>query len=702
MSGQSEIIMKQFLFAATVAAFFVSHARANETAPTSSTRLTPPVSVPTVQTPTVSAPSAVDIQSVAARVKPALVRIHVVESGVDEGREERSESFGSGAIISSDGYVVTNHHVAGEAVWLSCTLSDKREIEAKLVGTDPLSDIAVIKLASSGAPYPVASWGDSSALRVGDAVLALGSPYALSQSVTAGIVANTELVQSKIGSDFNLDGENVGSIVRWIGHDALIQPGNSGGPLVNLAGEIVGINEVDLGLSGAIPGNLAREVATQIIAKGRVERAFTGLDLQPRLDDDTRPSGVLVGGVWPGSPAQKAGIKAGDLLISADNRVLDAKFAEQLPIVNLQLGRLPIVQASSVKIERGGQTLTLSMTPILRVRNRSQQREIKGWGLAASDITDVMAKEYRLQNTDGVLVWGVQDGAPAGSAKPPVEEADVIVKVSAQSVKTLADLRTITAKIAHSEEGTPTLVEVLRHGERVLLVVNLNPQPSDDTSTEVAKSYFPVSTQVVTRQLAQILKLPASVRGVRITQVHPDSVAQKAGLRVGDILTRLDSDPIEASQPEDNEVFAAMIRQYPVGATARVSILRAGKTFVVPINLPRAPKAERELTIFKDENFGISLRDVTYSDRLKGNSAPGENGALITSVQSGSWSALAGLKTGDIVQKIGIAPVSNMNQARTILRGLEKSRPKRVVFFVTRGVRTLFVEAQTDWALQTP
>jgi serine protease Do len=684
--------MKHFILAIAMAALPVNIARADESAP-SSTRL--PIANAAAQ-----APSSADIQSVAARVKPSLVRIHVVESSVNGGREQRSESFGSGAIISSDGYVVTNHHVAGDALWLRCTLSDRREVEAKLIGTDPLSDIAVIKLEASGAPYPTASWGDSSTLRVGDPVLALGSPLALSQSVTAGIVANTELVQSKISSEFNLDGENVGSIVRWIGHDALIQPGNSGGPLVNLSGEIIGINEVSMGLSGAIPGNLAREVTTQIIALGYVERAFTGLDLQPRLDEDKRESGVLVGGVWPGSPAEKAGIKPGDLLLSANAQALNAQFAEQLPLVNLQLGRLPIANASTVTLRRGEQTLDLSLSPVLRQRNLSQQREIKGWGLGASDITDVMAKEYRLSSTEGVLVWSVQDGGPAGSAKPPLEEADVIVSVAGKPINNLQTLRDITSKIARVEDGTPTLVEVRRHGERVLLVVNVNSDPSDDTSVEVATSYFPVSTQVVTRQLAQALKLPSATQGVRITQIHPDSAAQKAGFRVGDIITRLDNDKVEAVQPEDNEVFAAMIRQYKIGSTAKVAVLRNGKPMTISMSLPRAPKAERELAVYRDENFGLSLRDVTYSDRLKQNAAPDANGALVTSVQSGSWAALAGLQANDIIHKIDGTTVRNMSEARAILRAMEKSRPRHAVFFVTRNVRTLYVEAQTDWAVQ--
>jgi S1-C subfamily serine protease len=204
----------------------------------------------------------------------------------------------------------------------------------------------------------------------------------------------------------------------------------------------------------------------------------------------------------------------------------------------------------------------------------------------------------------------------------------------------------------------------------------------------------------VTQQLAQTLKLPAGTQGVRITRVHPDSVAQKAGFKVGDIITRLDTDKVEASQPEDNEVFAAMVRQYRIGSAVRVWMIRGGKAMSIPITLPRAPKQERELSVYRDENFGVSLRDVTYNDRLKGDAKRDANGAKVTNVQSGSWGALAGLKQGDIITQIDGTTVKNTDEAKAKLSALEKSRARNVVFFVTRGVRTLYVEAQTDWSVQ--
>jgi len=246
-----------------------------------------------------------------AAVYPSLVRISVVVADYRDGREINLEGSGSGTIISADGFVVTNHHVAGRARRIICTLADRQEIPADLIGTDPLTDITVLKLRPpSPRTFPVARFGDSAKLRRGDAVLAMGSPLALSQSVTVGVASNTEMTMPGGRSGLDLDGEDVGSIVRWIGHDAAIYPGNSGGPLVNLTGEIIGVNEISLGLGGAIPGNLAKQVADAIIRDGRVRRSWIGFEIQPRIKD--RPtavqpsSGALISWVASGSTTRRS------------------------------------------------------------------------------------------------------------------------------------------------------------------------------------------------------------------------------------------------------------------------------------------------------------------------------------------------------------------------------------------------------------
>ena len=161
---------------------------------------------------------------------------------------------------------------------------------------------------------------------------------------------------------------------------------------------------------------------------------------------------------------------------------------------------------------------------------------------------------------------------------------------------------------------------------------------------------------------------------------------------------------VEASQPEESDVFPAMIRQYKIGATARLTVLRptgtsAPRALNIAVTLPRAPKQERELTKYSDDNFGLTIRSITYLDRLRKAANPGETGVMVLGVEDGSWAELAGFTNGDIIRSIGGVAVTDMESARARLKALEKERPKRVVFFISRGVHTRFMEVQTDWSL---
>lgn len=189
------------------------------------------------------------------KVYPALARIHVIAETPRDGRMQKTGGTGSGTIIHPDGYILTNHHVAGNASRVWVRLSDKSKVDARVVGTDPQTDLCIIQLDmdqvdESMKPLPVASFGDFDTLAVGDTVMAMGSPAGVSQSVTLGVVANLEMIAPSNMGALKQDGEHVGDLVRWIGHDAVIYFGNSGGPLVNLNGEIIGVNEIGLGSGG--------------------------------------------------------------------------------------------------------------------------------------------------------------------------------------------------------------------------------------------------------------------------------------------------------------------------------------------------------------------------------------------------------------------------------------------------------------------
>ena len=489
-----------------------------------------------------------------AKVKPALVRIRVVSTDYSDGREVKMQAVGSGAIITKDGYLITNHHVAGHATRMFCTLWNREEVEAELVGTDALTDLSILKLRpDKPMTFEPASFGDSAKLRVGDYVLAMGSPMALSQSVTLGIISNTEMTMPRFwGANyrFRLDGEDVGALVRWIGHDAAIYGGNSGGPLVNLRGEIVGINEISFGLGGAIPGNLAKSVAEQIIAKGKVRRSWLGIDVQPLFKHGKDEHGVMISGVLDGSPADRAGFKAGDLLLRVGHRATDVRFEEQMAELMGLLAGLPIGKETTAVVWRDRKDITLRLAPVEREEIFPRQHELKQWGLTVRDFSSLLAKEMKRSGLDGVLVTSVRPGGPAGGAKPSLEPRDVIVEVNGQAIINVKDLMAVTHKLTEGKTApVPAIATFERKAARYFAVVRVGIEELKDPGLEVTKAWLPVETHVISREIAKQLGQP-TLKGFYITRVYPNTSATTAGLKPGDFIVAVDGEKLVASDSE--------------------------------------------------------------------------------------------------------------------------------------------------------
>ena len=632
-----------------------------------------------------------------SKVAPSLVRIHVVSVDHQGGRELKREASGSGTIITADGHVLTNHHVAGRTRTIICTLPTREEIPAELVGTDPLSDIAVLKLKpAKPRTFPAAHFGDASKLKPGDRVLALGSPLALSQSVTMGIISNTEMIMPGMFWPFNrmtLDGEDVGSIVRWIGHDAAIFGGNSGGPLVNMAGEIVGVNEMSMGLAGAIPADIAQEVATALMKDGRVRRAWIGLEVQPLLKSSPRTRGALIGGTIEGSPAARAGFMSGDVLVKLGGTDVTVRFAEEIPLFNRLVMQLPIGRGVDAIVLRNGSEKKLTVTPGDRESVEAPIVEIADFGLTASNVTSWAAKELRRADRAGVRVRGIRPGGAADDAKPSLREDDVIVALNDTAVKNVTAL---AASVEQLLRGRTAPVQVLvafdRRSERLLTVVEIGRHGVEDPGMEARKAWVPIAVQTLTPELADRLGLPGK-SGVRVTrviaQMKPDALA------VGDVITAIDGDPVQASQASDSELFHTMIRQYKIGATVTLTTYRGKEERLVKVALSSSPRLPREMKKYEDPTFEFRVRNISETDRRDLGVPDADRGVLVEAVREGGWAALAHLGDGDIILAIDGHSVADVAEVQRQMEKIAESEQRAVVLHVRRGVRTFFVEMLT-------
>jgi serine protease Do len=644
--------------------------------------------------PPVSADRAAIDRAIAA-VYPSLVRISVVALQWTGGRELKLEASGSGTIVTADGYVVTNHHVAGRVQRIVCTLPNNEEIPADLVGTDPLSDIAVLKLKpATPMTFPVARFGSSATLRQGDVVLAMGSPLALSQSVTRGIVSNLNMMMPVAfgGALGLLDGEDVGSVVKWVGHDAAIYPGNSGGPLVNLAGEIVGVNEISFGLGGAIPADLAKSVFEAIKRDGRVRRSWIGVEVQPRVSGSAGP-GALVSWITPQSPAEAAGLKTGDLLVRVNATPVDVKFAEQLPAVNQLLFGLTIGKPATLLVRRDGKDVTTTATPVERPVASSMPAALSSWGIVGADMSSSEAREMGRATTDGVRVVNLRPGGPSEQAKPPLGRNDIIVEIDGQPVRSLADLDTRSRAALGTKPKASLLVGFDRGLERRLTVIEIGQPRVDPPPSEASKAWVPVNVQVLTQTLAERLGLKGKT-GVRVTRVL-DSASP---LKVGDIILAIDGEPVRASAPNDEDVFAAEIRRYRIGSTVTLTVSRGGTQSPLPVVLGTSPRLAREMADYTDVDFEFRARNMAASDqddpRVRDAST---KGVIVESVSQGGWAALARMQVGDIILAVDGKAVADVDGLAALMKDIVSRRPAVVVFQLRRGIRTLFVEIKPAW-----
>jgi serine protease Do len=385
--------------------------------------------------------------------------------GGDQPQRER-HSLGSGVIVDKRGYILTNNHVIERADEIEVRLSDKRKLKATVVGKDPKTDLAVIKVDATG-DLPVAKLGDSGKIRIAEWVMAIGNPFGLDQTVTVGVVS--AVGRADVG---------ITTYEDFIQTDASINPGNSGGPLVNMSGEVVGINTAIVatgqGIGFAIPVNMAREVTDRLIAQGKVVRGWLGIGIQELTDELASQfgvkadDGVLVGNVMKESPAEKGGLKTGDII----QEFKGTKIANVRQLQR-EVAQSPINTPATLKILREKQPLTVNVVVGEQpAETAAEPSESPGemadrFGFSVQDLTPELAERLKIPPGQGVIVSGVEEGGPA--ARAGVRAGDVIAEVNRERVRSVADF---TRALGQMRRGNNLLLLVQREGNARFVVLS--------------------------------------------------------------------------------------------------------------------------------------------------------------------------------------------------------------------------------------
>jgi serine protease Do len=383
-------------------------------------------------------------------------------------REMKRTSLGSGVIVAADGYILTNNHVVEDADEINITLSTFEEFEATIIGRDPKSDLALIKI-DAKQDLPSVTFGDSDALRVGEWVLAIGNPFGLQQTVTAGIIS---------AKGRSINNESYGNFIQT---DASINPGNSGGSLFNLKGQMVGVNTAifsrtggNIGIGFAIPVNMAKNVFAQLKENGKVTRGWLGVMIQqvtPDLAENfglDRPIGALVGQVVLESPADQAGLKAGDVIIEYNGREVSQMSMLPAMVAGTKVGE----KASLVFIRDGKkQNITVEIGRLdddTAIMADTETGTSKKLGLTVQELTPKLAESLGIDETQGVIVTDIQSGSAAAEAG--IERGDILLEINRKKIESLADYK---QALQEAQEKNSVLLLIKRDNNTRFVVIEL-------------------------------------------------------------------------------------------------------------------------------------------------------------------------------------------------------------------------------------
>ena len=403
------------------------------------------------------------VQRTTDRVFPAVVFVKCIREGYERGKKTSDEIAGSGVIISPQGELLTNWHVVDKATEVRCLLYDGRAMDATVVGTDKDTDLALLqlKLPEDVEAVPYAELGDSTVLNQGNFVMTMGAPWGMSRSVSIGIVACTDRFLEG-GSEYSL----------WLQTDASISPGNSGGPLVNTQGEVVGITTLGALFGGdlafAIPSETIKAIVAQLREGGKVNWSWAGLQLQPLRDFNKNmyfdfEQGVIVAGTDPESPARRAGILPRDLILGINGEPVTAKTEEALPAVRRRVGMLAKGQPAALRILRDGKEQTIELTPREKGKVEGEELDCPRWDLTVKTINQFDNPDLYFHRKKGVFIYGIK--YPGNASNSDLRTQDIILKIEGQDVTTLEDVKKIHKEsLDNIEKKHRITFAILRNG----------------------------------------------------------------------------------------------------------------------------------------------------------------------------------------------------------------------------------------------
>jgi len=385
------------------------------------------------------------IISLSRRIQPSVIHLEVVK----KSNSFKFKSLASGLVVDPDGYILTNEHVVDKAQSIRVTLTNKLEYPAEVIGTDKQTDLALIKIKTED-KLIVPKFGDSDKIEVGEWVIAVGNPFGFDRTVSFGIVSGKGRVIPFLPEESRL-------ISDFIQTDAAIDPGSSGGPLVNLKGEVIGINSIGLGRGQGftIPINTALKIKNKLLSVGVIERGWLGLSIQPlnrefaQYFGDEKLRGILISDMESGSPAEKAGLLPGDIILEYKEEKVSAEKEDDLNRFSLLVSESRVGECASIKIKRKEEVFDLKVKVTLQPKVKAEEYETD-LGFTVKEITAVIYRGYMLEDKEGVFVSFVEVGSPASQGK--LAEEDVIKKVEDIKISSLEDFKKALEELKDKKE----------------------------------------------------------------------------------------------------------------------------------------------------------------------------------------------------------------------------------------------------------